>query len=165
MSWIQVTFYGLFCLNLQVYERRKDLLMANLAAPTWDKLPIKAINCCRVSAPMAYLSQKNKTKTLAKKNMVMDLKQRKVPNVWILECFVGRGPIDLRDHHGIHHSASLPSLLTPTNTTWKIKNHLLHINAVHFLSGLRKMDMPRWARQLIKCPWDSWTREVQGKGI
>lgn len=68
MSWIQVTFYGLFCLNLQVYERRKDLLMANLAAPTWDKLPIKAINCCRVSAPIAYLSQKNnKTKTLAKK--------------------------------------------------------------------------------------------------
>lgn len=41
----------------------------------------------------------------------------------------------------------------------KTKNHLLHISAVHSLSGLRKMDMPRWARQLIKCPWvvNSWT--------
>ena len=166
MSWIQVTFYGLFCSVFQVYERRICWWLILLHPPEINylsKLSTAAGFQPRVvHSHSIFVQKKNKTKTLAKKhgNGPGAKKGAKCLDFWVF-CWQGShwpkgSPWNPSLRITPHHS---PSLLTPTNTTWKIKNHLLHISAVHFLSGLRKMDMPRWARQLIKCPWvvNSWT--------
>ena len=134
--------------------------MANFAAPTWDRLPIKPINCCSVSA----INSSTKLLDLHSRGMFVPETNRPGPKKGAkcldsLGCLVGQQRSlywTLRDpdwNPCPHHSHQSP--------------HLLHISAVHFLSGLRKMDMPRWARQLIRCPWvvNSWTTRQGDLGI
>ena len=124
MSWIQVTFYGLFCSVFQVYERRICWWLILLHPPEINylsKLSTAAGFQPRVvHSHSIFVPKKNKTKTLAKKhgNGPGAKKGAKCLDFWVF-CWQGshwpkgspwNPSLRITPHHSSHPQTRLEKL-------------------------------------------------------